>query len=96
MLTLSSSSVGSTSVWRLRWRHALERISSDRDAFEAHHQRVRTDSSVVLRAIGDSNGLVGKIGSFTMGGPIGHLLDRPESVGRRPRIRGLDAFLNVE
>lgn len=41
---------------------------SDRDAFDAHYERIRNDPSVTLRAIDDGNGLVGTIGSFTMQG----------------------------
>jgi RimJ/RimL family protein N-acetyltransferase len=41
---------------------------SDRDAFDAHYERVRHDPAVTLQAIDDGNGLVGTIASFTMDG----------------------------
>lgn len=41
---------------------------SDREAFDAHYERIRNDPSVFLRAIDDGNGLVGTIGSFTIDG----------------------------
>lgn len=41
---------------------------SDRDAFDAYYERIRNDSSVILRAIDDGHGLVGTVGSFMMQG----------------------------
>lgn len=70
---------------------------SDRDAFDAHYQHVRNDSSVVLRAIDDSNGLVGTIGSFTMDGEreVTYWID-PGRWGEGLASAALDAFLNME
>ncbi|MCY7413741.1 MAG: GNAT family N-acetyltransferase [Salinibacterium sp.] len=41
---------------------------SDREAFDAHYERIRNDPSVFLRAIDDGTGLVGTIASFTVDG----------------------------
>jgi RimJ/RimL family protein N-acetyltransferase len=41
---------------------------SDRDAFDAHYQRVRNNPSNTLLAIDDGGQFVGTIGSFTMDG----------------------------
>jgi RimJ/RimL family protein N-acetyltransferase len=41
---------------------------SDRSAFDAHYQRVRSDPSNTLLAIDDDGEFVGTIGSFTMEG----------------------------
>ena len=70
---------------------------SNRDAFDAHYERIRNDPSVILRAIDDGNGLVGTIGSFTVDG------DRevtywiaPVRWGEGLASGALSAFLGVE
>jgi RimJ/RimL family protein N-acetyltransferase len=42
--------------------------ASDRRAFDAHYERVRSDPSNTLLAIDDDGEFVGTIGSFTMEG----------------------------
>lgn len=44
------------------------RDPSDRALFDAHYQRVRSNPSILLRAIDDDGGLVGKIATFTRDG----------------------------
>lgn len=70
---------------------------SDRGAFDAHYERIRNDPSVILRAIDDGDGLVGAIGSFTMGGDreITYWID-PARWGEGLASAALSAFLNVE
>lgn len=70
---------------------------SDRDAFDAHYERIRNDPSVMLRAIDDSTGLVGTIGSFTMDGDreITYWID-PARWGEGLASAALSAFLTVE
>lgn len=70
---------------------------SDRDAFDAHYERIRNDPSVMLRAIDDGTGLVGTIGSFTMDGDreITYWID-PARWGEGLASAALSAFLTVE
>ena len=41
---------------------------SDRDAFDAHYERVRSDPSNTLLAIDEDGEFVGTVGSYTMEG----------------------------
>lgn len=41
---------------------------SDRDAFDAHYERIRNDPSATLLAIDDDGEFVGTVGSYTMEG----------------------------
>lgn len=70
---------------------------SDRDAFDAHYERIRNDPSVFLRAIDDGNGLVGTIGSFTMRGDreITYWI-APARWGEGLASAALSAFLTME
>jgi len=70
---------------------------SDRDAFDAHYERIRSDPSVFLRAIDDGNGLVGTIGSFTIGGDreVIYWID-PARWGEGLASAALTVFLTVE
>src|SRR5262245_15465747 len=70
---------------------------SDRSAFDAHYERVRSDPSNTLLAIDDDGEFVGTIGSFTRGG------DRevtywiaPARWGQGLASRALRAFLAIE
>jgi RimJ/RimL family protein N-acetyltransferase len=70
---------------------------SDRRAFDAHYERVRSDPSNTLLAIDDDGEFVGTIGSYTMDG------DRevtywiaPARWGQGLASRALRAFLAVE
>ena len=70
---------------------------SDRAAFDAHYERIRSDQGVTLRAIDDGGGLVGTIGSFTMDGAreITYWID-PSRWGEGLASSALRAFLAVE
>jgi hypothetical protein len=59
---------------------------SDRSAFDAHYERVRSDRSNTLLAIDADGEFVGTVGSFTMEGAGGHVLDRTGAVGSRTRV----------
>jgi RimJ/RimL family protein N-acetyltransferase len=62
---------------------------SDRSAFDAHYEHVRSDPSNTLLAIEDDGEFVGTVGSFTMEGRTGgHVLDRTGAVGARSRVAG--------
>jgi hypothetical protein len=57
---------------------------SDRSAFDAHYERVRSDPSNTLLAIDDDGEFVGTVGSFNEGGRTGgHVLDH-----RRGGVKG--------
>jgi RimJ/RimL family protein N-acetyltransferase len=70
---------------------------SDRNAFDAHYERVRSDPSNTLLAIDDDGEFVGTIGSFTIEG------DRevtywiaPARWGQGLASQALRAFLEIE
>jgi RimJ/RimL family protein N-acetyltransferase len=70
---------------------------SDRSAFDAHYERVRSNPSNLLLAIEDDGEFVGTIGSFTLEG------DRevtywiaPARWGQGVASRALQAFLAIE
>jgi len=70
---------------------------SDRNVFDAHYERIRTDPSVTLRGIDDGNGLVGTIGSFTIDGvrEVTYWID-PARWGEGLASAALLVFLTVE
>ena len=70
---------------------------SDRDAFDAHYERIRNDPSVILRAIDDGNGPVGTIGGFTVDGDreVTYCI-APVRWGEGLASGALSAFLDVE
>ena len=70
---------------------------SDRDAFDAHYERIRSDPSVFLRAIDDGNGLVGTIGSFSIDGDreVTYWVD-PARWGEGLASAALTVFLTLE
>src|SRR3954464_10364352 len=70
---------------------------SDRSAFDAHYERVRSDPSNRLLAIDDGGEFVGDGRELHDGGRTGgHLLDRAGAMGSRARVAGLRAFLAIE
>ncbi|MES2169282.1 MAG: GNAT family N-acetyltransferase [Actinomycetota bacterium] len=70
---------------------------SDRTAFDAHYERIRTDPAVLLRAIDDGGGLVGTIGSFTIDGDreVTYWIS-PARWGEGLASAALRAFLDIE
>lgn len=70
---------------------------SDRQAFDAHYRRVRSDPEVILCAIEHEGSLVGTIGSFTTEGrrEITYWID-PDRWGQGLASAALEAFLSVE
>jgi RimJ/RimL family protein N-acetyltransferase len=70
---------------------------SDRSAFDAHYERVRSDPSNTLLAIDDDGELVGTVGSFTMEGKreVTYWI-APARWGQGLASRALRAFLAVE
>jgi RimJ/RimL family protein N-acetyltransferase len=70
---------------------------SDRRAFDAHYERVRSDPSNTLLAIDDDGEFVGTIGSFTMEGEreVTYWIS-PARWGQGLASRALHAFLAIE
>jgi RimJ/RimL family protein N-acetyltransferase len=70
---------------------------SDRGAFDAHYERVRSDPSNTLLAIEDDGEFVGTIGSYTMEGKreVTYWI-APARWGQGLASRALQAFLVVE
>jgi len=70
---------------------------SDRTAFDAHYERVRSDPSNTLLAIDDDGEFVGTVGSFTMEGEreVTYWI-APERWGQGLASRALRAFLAIE
>lgn len=70
---------------------------SDRDAFDAHYERVRANPSNTLLAIEEDGEFVGTVGSFTMEGEreVTYWI-APARWGRGIASRALLAFLAIE
>jgi RimJ/RimL family protein N-acetyltransferase len=70
---------------------------SDRSAFDAHDERVRTDPSNVLLAIDDDGEFVGTVSSFTIEGDreVSYWI-APARWGQGVASRALRAFLAIE
>ena len=70
---------------------------SDRSAFDAHYERVRSDPSNTLLAIEDDGEFVGTVGSFTMEGEreVTYWI-APARWGHGLASRALRAFLAIE
>ncbi len=70
---------------------------SDREAFDRHHRRIRSDPDCTLLAIDDDGVLAGTIGSFTMEGERGvtYWVD-PSRWGHGVASRALGAFVRIE
>jgi RimJ/RimL family protein N-acetyltransferase len=70
---------------------------SDRNAFDAHYERVRSDPSNTLLAIDDDGEFVGTIGSYTMEGEreVTYWI-APARWGQGLASRALQAFLRIE
>lgn len=70
---------------------------SDRAAFDAHYERVRSNPSNTLLAIEDDGQFVGTIGSFTIEGQreVTYWID-PARWGQGLASRALRAFLAIE
>jgi RimJ/RimL family protein N-acetyltransferase len=70
---------------------------SDRSAFDAHYERVRSDPANVLLAIEDDGELVGTIGSYTLDGrrEVTYWIS-PARWGEGIASRALRAFLAIE
>lgn len=70
---------------------------SDRDAFDAHYERVRRDPSNTLLAIDDDGEFVGTVGSFTLEGrrEVTYWI-APARWGRGLASQSLRAFLAIE
>jgi len=73
------------------------RDPSDRSAFDAHYERVRSDPSNTLLAIDEDGEFVGTVGSYTMNGEreVTYWI-APARWGRGVASRALRAFLAVE
>lgn len=70
---------------------------SDRSAFDAHYERVRSDPSNTLLAIDEDGEFVGTVGSYTMNGAreVTYWI-APARWGQGIASRALRAFLAVE
>jgi RimJ/RimL family protein N-acetyltransferase len=70
---------------------------SDRSAFDAHYERVRSNPSNTLLAIDDDGEFVGTISSFTIGGDreVSYWI-APARWGQGLASRALSAFLAIE
>jgi len=70
---------------------------SDRNAFDAHYEHVRSDPSNTLLAIEDDGEFVGTIGSYTMEGKreVTYWI-APARWGQGLASRALQAFLAIE
>jgi RimJ/RimL family protein N-acetyltransferase len=70
---------------------------SDRSAFDAHYERVRSDPSNTLLAIDDDGEFVGTVGSYTMEGKreVTYWI-APARWGQGLASRALRAFLAIE
>src|SRR2546423_9333073 len=70
---------------------------SDRSAFDAHYERVRSDPSNTLLAIDDDGEFVGTVGSFTMEGEreVTYWIARARS-RHGAASRALRAFIAIE
>jgi len=70
---------------------------SDRDAFDTHYERVRSDPSNTLLAIDDDGEFVGTIGSYTLEGQreVTYWI-APARWGRGVASQALRAFLAIE
>ena len=70
---------------------------ADRDAFDTHYERVRSDPSNLLLAIDDDGEFVGTVSSFTIGGDreVSYWI-APDRWGQGLASRALRAFLAVE
>ena len=70
---------------------------SDRSAFEAHYERVRSNPSNTLLAIDDDGDFVGTVGSYTMDGKreVTYWI-APARWGQGVASRALRAFLAIE
>lgn len=70
---------------------------SDRSAFDAHYERIRSDPSNTLRAIEDDGEFVGTVGSFTLEGEreVTYWI-APARWGRGVASRALLLFLELE
>lgn len=70
---------------------------SDRGAFDAHYERVRSDPSNLLLAIDDNGEFVGTVGSFTMEGEreVTYWI-APVRWGQGLASQALRAFLAIE
>jgi len=70
---------------------------SDRSAFEAHYERVRTNPANTLLAIDDDGEFVGTVGSFTMEGrrEVTYWI-APARWGQGLASQALHAFLAIE
>jgi RimJ/RimL family protein N-acetyltransferase len=71
--------------------------ASDRSAFDAHYERVRSDPSNTLLAIDDDGEFVGTIGSFTMEGEreVTYWI-APARWGQGLASQALQAFVAIE
>jgi RimJ/RimL family protein N-acetyltransferase len=100
--TLSDSDLDALFVWESDPR-AVEMAAftranpSDRDAFDAHYQRVRSEPSNLLLAIEEDGEFVGTMGSFTLEGErnVTYWI-APERWGQGLASRALRAFLEIE
>lgn len=70
---------------------------SDRDAFDAHYERVRSNPSNTLMAIDDDGEFVGTIGSYTLDGKreVTYWI-APARWGQGLASEALGAFLEIE
>lgn len=70
---------------------------SDRAAFDAHYERIRSNSSNTLMAIDDDGEFVGTIGSYTLDGKreVTYWI-APARWGQGLASRALGAFLEIE
>lgn len=70
---------------------------SDRRAFDAHYERVRSDPANTLLAIDDDGEFVGTVGSYTMAGEreVTYWI-APARWGQGLASRALAAFLTIE